>query len=83
VSFGESQNTFRGKISSSPEPKGKPSTEQEGPTCCILSTGFRLGLHFDPEDGGDMPSETTFSFTGLHGVISHKTLLFKVKHVRN
>jgi hypothetical protein len=41
---------------------------------CLLA-GFLLGLFFDPEDGGDM-FLLNVCFTGLHGVISQKMILF-------
>jgi hypothetical protein len=38
---------------------------------------FLLGLYFDHEDGGDIPSERRLIFTGLHSVTTQKKELFK------
>jgi hypothetical protein len=41
-----------------------------------------LGLFFDPEDGGDVPTKRQLTFNGLHSSISQKILLFITTAVR-
>jgi hypothetical protein len=49
--------------------------EAEFATC--FHAGFLLGLFFDPEDGSDVPPKRRLTFSGVHGVISEKIILFK------
>jgi hypothetical protein len=43
-----------------------------------FDAGFLLGLFFDPEVGGFFPPKRRLNFNGLHGVISQKTVLFRL-----
>jgi hypothetical protein len=59
-------------------PGSNPDLETDS-ACFLLATcfhaGLLLGLFFDTEDGGDVPSKRQFVFNGLHGAISQKTEL--------
>jgi hypothetical protein len=49
----------------------------------MLSTCLLAGLlnyFFDPEDGGDVPPKRRLKLNGLHGVISQKMILFKLRY---
>jgi hypothetical protein len=43
---------------------------------CLLHADILLGLIFNREDGGDVPSKRRCASTGIHSVISHKIELF-------
>jgi hypothetical protein len=47
-----------------------------------VKAGGKLGLLFDPEDGGDVPPKRRLTFNGLQGVISQKTVFFITTGVR-
>jgi hypothetical protein len=46
----------------------------EGGKQAWFHAGVLLGLFFETEDGTDAPSKRRFTFNGLHGVISQKTV---------
>jgi hypothetical protein len=42
-------------------------------SCCLLHSGFLLGLFLHPEDWRGNPPKLRLTFAGLHGLISQKT----------
>jgi hypothetical protein len=55
------------------------ATRANRATC--FHAGLLLGLFFDPEDGDDVTPKRWLPLIGLHGVISQKTVLFKLRKV--
>jgi hypothetical protein len=49
--------------------------------CSCFHAGFLLGLFFDRENGSDVPPKRRLTLSGLHGVISQKIELFRLKTV--
>jgi hypothetical protein len=56
------------------EKKTQARNEQEAGR--LLHVGLSLDLHFDLEDGDDIPPKHQLNFTGVHGVVPQKIEYF-------